>query len=121
GGREGGGGGLQGQEGGGGAQAAEDHRADDADDHRHDDHYFPMSSRNGRVRVAVLMGGRSSEHEISMASARSVLESLDPEKYEVLTVEIDREGQWELGCGERREVPAGRAARAPPAADAGSA
>jgi D-alanine-D-alanine ligase len=34
-----------------------------------------------RVRVAVLSGGRSSEHEISVASARSVLESLDPERY----------------------------------------
>jgi D-alanine-D-alanine ligase len=45
-----------------------------------------------RVRVAVLSGGRSSEHEISVASARSVLESLDPERYEAVTVEIDREG-----------------------------
>ena len=38
-----------------------------------------------RVRVAVLMGGRSSEHEISLASARSVLESLDPAEYDVVT------------------------------------
>jgi D-alanine-D-alanine ligase len=52
-----------------------------------------------RVRVAVLMGGRSSEHEISVASARSVLESLDPEKYEPVTVEIGRDGRWELGAG----------------------
>jgi len=53
-----------------------------------------------QLRVAVLMGGRSSEHDISVASARSVLESLDPERYEAVTVEIDREGKWELQSGE---------------------
>jgi D-alanine-D-alanine ligase len=52
-----------------------------------------------RVRVAVLMGGRSSEHEISRASARSVLDALDPERYEPVTVEIGRDGRWELGTG----------------------
>ena len=50
-----------------------------------------------RVRVAVIMGGRSSEHDISLASARSVLESLDPDRYEVRPIEIGRDGQWELG------------------------
>jgi D-alanine-D-alanine ligase len=44
----------------------------------------------------VLMGGRSSEHEISVASARSVLESLDPDRYEVRSIEIARDGRWEL-------------------------
>jgi D-alanine-D-alanine ligase len=53
-----------------------------------------------RVRVAVLLGGRSSEHEISLASARSVLEALDPERYEPVTVEIGRDGRWELGTGQ---------------------
>ena len=62
-----------------------------------------------RVRVAVLMGGRSSEHEISVASARSVLESLDPERYESVTVEIDREGKWQLEAGESRAIEPGAA------------
>jgi D-alanine-D-alanine ligase len=53
-----------------------------------------------RVRVAVLMGGRSSEHEISLASARSVLEALDAERYDAVTVQIGRDGRWELGSGE---------------------
>ncbi len=53
-----------------------------------------------RLRVAVLAGGRSSEHDISLASARSVLESLDPGQYEVVTVAIGRDGRWELGSGE---------------------
>jgi D-alanine-D-alanine ligase len=52
-----------------------------------------------RLRVAVLAGGRSSEHEISLASARSVLEALDPERYDALTVAIRRDGRWELGQG----------------------
>ena len=61
-----------------------------------------------RTRVAVLLGGRSSEHEISLASARSVLQALDPERYETVTVEIGRDGRWELGAGdERRQLGSG--------------
>ena len=67
----------------------------------------------GRLRVAVILGGRSSEHDISVASARSVLDSLDPERYEVRSVEIARDGKWELaraqqpqlGRGEREKLP----------------
>ena len=57
-----------------------------------------------RVRVAVLLGGRSSEHEVSLASARSVIDALDPERYETVTVEIGRDGRWELGTGENGSV-----------------
>ena len=53
-----------------------------------------------RLRVAVLAGGRSSEHEISLASARSVLESLDAGRYDVVTVSIGRDGRWALGSGD---------------------
>ena len=53
-----------------------------------------------RVRVAVLLGGKSSEHEVSLESARSVLQALDPERYDVATVAIERDGRWELGTGE---------------------
>ena len=49
-----------------------------------------------RVRVAVVAGGRSSEHDISLASARSVLEALDPERYETTTIAIGRDGRWAL-------------------------
>ncbi len=61
---------------------------------------------NGRVRVAVLLGGRSSEHDISLASARSVLAALDPERYDALTVEIGRDGRWELGTGTAQDTVA---------------
>jgi D-alanine-D-alanine ligase len=50
-----------------------------------------------RLRVALLAGGRSSEHEISLASARSVLAALDPERYDVVSVAIGRDGRWALG------------------------
>ena len=49
-----------------------------------------------RIRVAVLAGGRSSEHEISLASARSVVEALDPERYETQMIAIGRDGVWGL-------------------------
>ena len=51
---------------------------------------------SGRIRVAVVAGGRSSEHEISLASARSVLGALDPERYETTTIAIGRDGHWAL-------------------------
>jgi D-alanine-D-alanine ligase len=53
-----------------------------------------------RIRVAVVAGGRSSEHDISVESARSVLAALDPERYETATIAIDRAGRWELEAGE---------------------
>jgi D-alanine-D-alanine ligase len=53
-----------------------------------------------RLRVAIVMGGRSSEHEISLESARSVIAALDPARYEAVTVEIGRDGRWALGSGD---------------------
>jgi D-alanine-D-alanine ligase len=60
-----------------------------------------------RLRVAILAGGRSSEHEISLASARSVVASLDPERYEIAEVAIDRHGTWALQSG-REALPVPR-------------
>ena len=50
-----------------------------------------------RIRVGVVFGGRSAEHEVSLQSARNVIEALDPEKYEAVLLGIDREGRWHLG------------------------
>jgi len=47
----------------------------------------------------LLAGGRSSEHDISLLSARSVLEALDPERYDVVNVAIGRDGRWSLDPG----------------------
>jgi D-alanine-D-alanine ligase len=47
-----------------------------------------------RTRVAVILGGRSSEHAISCISSRSIVEALDPARYEVTAVGIARDGRW---------------------------
>ncbi len=47
-----------------------------------------------KLRVAVVYGGRSGEHEISLRSAETVIKSLDPERYKVLHYLIDKEGRW---------------------------
>jgi D-alanine-D-alanine ligase len=49
------------------------------------------------MRVAVLFGGRSGEHEVSLMSARSILDSLDPEFYKVFQIGISRDGTWLFG------------------------
>jgi D-alanine-D-alanine ligase len=49
-----------------------------------------------KKRVAVIFGGRSAEHEVSLQSARNVVASLDPEKYETVLIGIDHEGRWFL-------------------------
>jgi len=69
---------------------------DDDDRHDDDDHALMV----GRLRVALLAGGRSSEHDISLASARSVLEALDPARYDVVGVSIGRDGRWALQSGD---------------------
>ncbi|MGH3797242.1 MAG: D-alanine--D-alanine ligase family protein [Pseudonocardiaceae bacterium] len=57
-----------------------------------------------RLRVAVVFGGRSSEHAISCVSAGSVLTYLDRERFEVFPVGITREGAWVLGTGKPAEL-----------------
>ncbi|HUI72447.1 MAG TPA: D-alanine--D-alanine ligase [Spirochaetia bacterium] len=54
--------------------------------------YAAFMSR--RVKVGVVFGGRSAEHEVSLQSAKNVLEALDPAKYEPVLIGIDREGRW---------------------------
>ena len=48
-----------------------------------------------KLRVAVLYGGRSGEHEISLRSAESVIAAMDPARYEVQRIFITKEGRWE--------------------------
>jgi D-alanine-D-alanine ligase len=67
------------------------------------------------------MGGRSSEHDISLASARSVAAALDPARYDVVTVEIGRDGRWALGAGAPEELEAGSAAETLPVPSTGGA
>ena len=47
-------------------------------------------------KLAIIFGGRSAEHEVSVVSAHSVLSALDPSRYDILTIGIDREGRWHM-------------------------
>ncbi|HET6451267.1 MAG TPA: D-alanine--D-alanine ligase [Spirochaetia bacterium] len=49
-----------------------------------------------KIRVGVVFGGRSAEHEVSLQSAKNVLEALDRSRYEPVLIGIDREGRWRL-------------------------
>jgi D-alanine-D-alanine ligase len=57
-------------------------------------------------RIAVILGGRSSENPISLASAASVVRALEESGNEVLGIEIGRDGRWALERGGRPELPA---------------
>ncbi len=59
-----------------------------------------------KIRVGVLFGGKSAEHEVSQASAKNVVEAIDKRKYEVVLIGIDREGQWHLSAPSRLSVEA---------------
>ncbi len=61
-----------------------------------------------RLRVLLLFGGRSAEHDVSRVSAASVAHALDPEKYEVLPVGITTDGRWLLAGEARRALRGGR-------------
>ncbi len=51
-----------------------------------------------KLRVGLLFGGRSVEHEVSIASATSILKALDPSRYDVELIAVDHEGRWHLGA-----------------------
>lgn len=51
-----------------------------------------------RLRVGILFGGRSGEHEVSLASAASVIRALDTDKYEAIPIGITKDGRWLVGA-----------------------
>src|SRR5580658_9789987 len=64
-----------------------------------------MSPDKKRLRIGVLFGGRSGEHEVSLASAASVIRGLDPDKYEVVPIGITKEGHWLIGTSAQKMLP----------------
>jgi len=84
------------------------------------------AQRNDRkTRIAVIFGGQSDEHDVSLRSAQTIMSGLDPERYEVVPVGITREGRWlaagdpmttltdaspmfHLGAGEQKGTPSER-------------
>lgn len=78
----------------------------------------PLNSQNGmadrkagKIRVGVVFGGRSGEHEVSLRSARSVMQALDPARYEVVPIGIGKDGRW--FAGDTDALTAGTAAAQP--------
>jgi D-alanine-D-alanine ligase len=61
-----------------------------------------MSGLPGKVRIAVVFGGRSAEHAISCVSAGSVIAALDPDRYEIVRVGITTDGRWVLADPDQR-------------------
>jgi D-alanine-D-alanine ligase len=57
-----------------------------------------------RLRVGVLFGGRSTEHEVSILSAQSIIAAMDPQRFEPVPLYIDREGRWLMGDTLKRLV-----------------
>ncbi len=64
-----------------------------------------MTTERKRLKVGILFGGRSGEHEVSLASASSVLKALDPEKYEAVPIGISKDGRWLAGGGAQKLLP----------------
>lgn len=83
---------------------------------KNDIHYLPhlieniditdgvMTGKQNKLRIAVLFGGRSPEHDVSVLSATNVMQALDADKYEAVPVFVTREGQWLLSSYEQGQL-----------------
>ena len=65
----------------------------------------PLNGHSRKLRVGVLFGGRSGEHEVSLASAASIIRGLDPQKYEAVPIGVSKEGHWLIGEGAQKMLP----------------
>jgi len=59
--------------------------------------FFNNRQMNKKLKIGVMFGGQSGEHEVSLVSASSVMEALDKSKYEVVPIGITKEGKWVAG------------------------
>lgn len=59
-----------------------------------------------KIRIGILFGGRSAEHEVSLQSAKNIIDAIDTNKYEVVLIGIDKKGQWHLNEKSRLLLPA---------------
>jgi D-alanine-D-alanine ligase len=58
-----------------------------------------------KIRVGILFGGRSAEHEVSLQSAKNIVDAIEGDKYEVVLIGIDKKGQWHLNEESRFVLP----------------
>ncbi len=68
-----------------------------------------ISMARKKLRVGILFGGKSGEHEISLRSARSILKAIDPKKYQVMELGITKEGRWLQGDAAQHLLASGSA------------
>ncbi len=61
---------------------------------------------SGKIRVGVVFGGRSGEHEVSLVSAQSIMKALDSNKYEVIPIGVSKQGTWVVGADPKTFLPA---------------
>jgi len=64
-----------------------------------------MATDHKKLRVGILFGGRSGEHEVSLMSAASVISALDPQKYEAVPIGISKDGRWLAGTAAHKMLP----------------
>src|ERR1700731_2076701 len=58
-----------------------------------------------KIRVGILFGGRSAEHEVSLQSAKNIIDAIDKNKYDVVLIGIDKKGRWHLNEESRFLLP----------------
>ncbi|NMF31592.1 D-alanine--D-alanine ligase [Corynebacterium ammoniagenes] len=61
-----------------------------------------------KTRVAVIYGGKSTEHSVSCVTAGAIMSHLDPERYEIIPIAITKEGTWTIGVTEGLEIKDGK-------------
>ena len=64
-----------------------------------------------KLRVGIIYGGKSGEHEVSIASAAAIFKHLDPERYEAVPIRIEKSGQWKLGAAVPKALSAAEVIR----------
>ena len=55
-----------------------------------------MRSKSRKLKVGVIFGGRSAEHEVSLQSAKNVIQAINKDKYDIILIGIDKDGRWHL-------------------------
>ncbi|MSP13589.1 MAG: D-alanine--D-alanine ligase [Chloroflexi bacterium] len=68
-----------------------------------------MTEKKRKLKVGVIFGGRSAEHEVSLVSAEGITRALDPERFEVIPIGITRNGQWLAAGNPLQSLSAGQA------------
>ena len=64
-----------------------------------------------RKTIAVLFGGKSMEHEVSRVSATSVINAINKEKYDIITIGITKDGEWLLYEGPIEDIAPGKTSK----------